>query len=100
MPTIFKHRVSLGTLDFNDILLRPVGAQEWGVDILDGWKRGPGMSLVANDLGGDRDGEIAAEYSPYAARHLIIGGYVVAPSEAEAEALHDIIVRDGCPRNQ
>jgi hypothetical protein len=100
MVTIHKHRVTLGTLDFNDRLLKPVGAQHWGVDVLDGWKAGPDLSLVSNDLGGDRDGEVAAEYSAYKARHLIIGGYVVAPDEETAEELHDRIVRESLPRNQ
>jgi hypothetical protein len=100
MPTIFRHRVTIGTLDFNDGTLRPTDAQHWGIDVLDGWKAGPDITLVANDLGGDRDGEVAAEYSAYKARHLIIGGYVVAPSEEAAEELHDKLVREALPRNQ
>jgi hypothetical protein len=100
MPTIFRDRVTLGALDFNYASGQPADAQVWGVDVMEGWKTSPDMTVYASVLGGERDGEVSGDFAPLQARHLLVGGYVKAATRAQAEALHDIIVRDGVPRNR
>lgn len=100
MPTIFRHKVAIGTAVFNDGSVRPIGAQEWGIDVLEGWKTSPELTVRSTELGGENDGEVLGSYFPLRGRHLIVGGYVLAATEEEAEELHDALLRDAVPRNK
>lgn len=99
MSTIYRHRIEAGALVFNDPLAKPAAAQAWGVDILDGWKTSPAIEVNSTSLGALRDGEDYGDYFPMRSRFVTIGGYAVAATPADAEALHDMLVRDGFPRN-
>jgi len=100
MATIFKHKVVANTVTFNDSSVLPAGAQVWGLDIMDGWKDtgDPEESIV--ELGSYRDGSSSASFYPIRSKYVTVGGYVLAASEAEAEALADVLARDAFPRNQ
>lgn len=97
MPTIFRHKVQIGPVSFNDRSLFPEGAQQWGVDIMEGWRSGPERKVVSVELGGDVDGEAAVGSFAMKARHLIVGGYILAATAERAEELHDILIREALP---
>lgn len=99
MSTIYRHRIEAGPIIFNDAPFKPAAAQAWGVDVLDGWKTSPAVEVNSTSLGALRDGEDYGDYFPMRSRFVTIGGYVAAATAADAEALHDILVRDAFPRN-
>jgi hypothetical protein len=99
MSTIFKHLVQAGTVDFNGGT-PPDGARAWAVDIMEGWKTGGEVEERSTELGSYRDGVSASGFFPVRKRYIVIGGYVYASSEVDAEALHDVLVRDAFPRNK
>ena len=90
MPTIFRDKVVVGSTTFNDALLRPTGAQYWGIDVLDGWKTSPDLDVTLNKIS-DVDGEILGDFQSTSARYLTVGGYVLAASRAESDGLEDVI---------
>lgn len=99
MPTIFGDKVVLGSLTFNDLATKPVEAQYWHIDVLDGWSDTPDLTVYSTELGGTTDGDILGDYFPARARHIIVGGYVLAATRADANYLHDLIAREAVPRN-
>lgn len=100
MSTIFKHKVVSNGVAFNELETVPSGAQSWGLDIMDGWKDTGEVEEFSTELGSYRDGVSSADFFPIRKRYVIVGGYVVAPTEAQAEALNDILIRDAFPRNR
>lgn len=100
MATIFKHKVVSNAVTFNELASWPSGAQAWGLDIMEGWKTTGDPEESAVELGAYRDGQSSASFFPIRARFVTVGGYVVSSSEAGAEALADVLVRDAFPRNK
>jgi hypothetical protein len=100
MPTIFRDKVTAGSVTFNDPLARPAGALSWGCDTLEGWSDTPEIDVVSTPQGGHTDGEVAGDFFPASARHMIVGGWGNAATRADAESLSDVIIRDAFPRNQ
>jgi hypothetical protein len=111
MPTIFRHRVEFSlspTTDnpspdvhvFNVSLESPTGAQAWILDVCDGWKNSPELTANSTDYGPLRDGVSDADFFPMRNRFITVGGAIKGVTEAEAEELHDILVRDVLPRNR
>lgn len=100
MPTIFRHKVVVGGVTFNDRLDMPAGAIDWGLDTLDGWDRTSEIEVNSTPIGGGSDGEISAEVFPAKARHILVSGWALAPDAATAEQLADVLWRDVFPRNQ
>lgn len=102
MPTIFRDKVTVGALTFNDPLALPVPPSgvvvDWGLDVLLGWHDTPEMEAEFAPKG-LVDGEVPAEFFPVRGRQLTVGGYANADSRAAAEELWDMIVRDAFPRN-
>jgi hypothetical protein len=108
MPTIFRHKVfatplyngvEIESISFNDTF-KPGGAQAWGLDVMDGWKTGGDVEESSVELGSYRDGVSSASFYPVRKRYVTLGGYAVHETEAGAEGLHDILVRDAFPRNR
>jgi len=91
MPTIFRDKVTVGTTTFNEVGTMPSGAQVWGIDVLDGWKRGPALEYTVNKIS-DVDGEILGEVQSAKARYMTVSGYVLASSRATSESLEDVLV--------
>jgi hypothetical protein len=98
MATIFRHKVVANTVTFNDVL--PASAVAFGVDIMDGWKDSGDPEESSVELGSYRDGVSSASFFPIRSKFITIGGYVYATSEANAEAVSDLLVRDAFPRNR
>lgn len=97
MPTIFRDKVILNEVVFNDPLSAPEGAGDWAVDVLSGWHETPEMDAEFAPKG-IVDGEVPPETFPIRGRTILIGGYVTAASRLRLEELWDIIVRDALPR--
>lgn len=111
MPTIFRQRIEVGIAPteadpspdqfvFNVPAERPGGAQAWILDVCEGWKSSPEITANSTDYGALRDGIEDADFFPMRSRFLTVGGAVKGISEAAAEQLHDILVRDVFPRNK
>lgn len=100
MPTIFKHVVTMNGVTFNDPGTKPVEAQAWILDVMEGWKTSPEPKVYSTELGGNRDGEATGDYFPLPARFIVVGGAVYAPTEAAAEELHDKLLAEAMPRNK
>jgi hypothetical protein len=100
MPTIFRQLVTAGDFRFNDAADKPEGAQYWNLDVFEGWLDTPELTVYSNALGGMRDGESMAAFTPLRARHMILEGYVLAETPLRAEQLWETIVRDVFPRNK
>lgn len=98
MPTIFKHMVFADGVSFNST--PPDGAQVWGLDVMEGWKTSGDVEEQSTELGSYRDGVSASSFFPVRRRYITLGGYVLAATELDAEALHDRLVRDAFPRNK
>lgn len=100
MPTIFRDIVVINNVTFNDSLTLPdiPGVIKFGIDVLDGWKRGPDLDAQFTAIG-SVDGEIPGEYFSALGRQLMVGGYVFAETRDAAELLEDVLVRDAFPRN-
>lgn len=103
MPTIFRDIVTIGPLGaevtFNDPTDLPAGAVMWGLDVMDGWDDTADMNTPSTELGGGSDGEVAADFFSYKARHMLLSGYVMGATRLDAAALRDVIARDALPRN-
>lgn len=99
MPTIFQDKVVIGGSTFNDLPSYPSGAQKWAIDVLDGWHRGPGLDFVLNKVS-DVDGAILGGTQSAKEKYLTVGGYVLAPTRAQAEGLMDVLVGTAFPRNK
>jgi hypothetical protein len=103
MPTIWRDKVTVKSLTFNDPLAKPIITSgvvgDWGLDVLLGWHDTPEVEaeFAAKGL---VDGEVPAEFFPVRGRQLSIGGYATSSTRAGAEELYDAIVRDGFPRNE
>lgn len=100
MATIFKHKVVSNGVTFNEAVTVPAGAQAWGLDVMEGWKDTGDVEEFSTELGSYRDGVSSADFFPVRKRYVIVGGYVAATSEGQAEVLHDVLVRDAFPRNK
>lgn len=98
MPTIFRNKVVANSVAFNDVL--PFGANNFAIDILDGWKDTGDPEESSVELGSTQDGSSSASFFPVRSKFVTAGGYVVATSVAQAEALSDVLVRDAFPRNR
>lgn len=97
MSTIFRQKVVSNGVSFNDVL--PSGAYNFAVDVCDGWKDTGDPEESSIELGSYRDGSSSASFFPVRSKFITVGGYVVAASEAGAETLADVLVRDAFPRN-
>lgn len=100
MATIFRDKVTIGSVAFNDVSAVPAGASAFNIDVLDGWRNTPELEGLVTPWGGQVDGGVASPYFPARPRYLTVGGYVVAHSRADAERLWDVLVRDAFPRNR
>jgi Phage tail protein len=99
MPTIFRDKITVGDVTFNDPLDEPLGGIiHWGLDVLDGWHTTPELDANFTPLG-SIDGEIAADFFASRGKQLTVGGYVNCVDRATAETVWDLIVRDAFPRN-
>lgn len=99
MPTLFHEKVVVNGITFNEPITMPAYADDWCMDLLDGWDDTADIDVRSNPRGGDVDGEIVANFFPAKARFLTASGSFTADSRAEAQALGDIIIRDAFPRN-
>lgn len=108
MPTIFRHKVlvtpylngaPIEVSTFNDGTFTQPGALAWGIDIMEGWKTSGDVDESSVELGSYRDGVSAASFFPVRRRYLTLGGYAYAGTEADAETLHDWLMRYAFPRN-
>lgn len=100
MPTIFRDKVTVGEVTFNDSTALPLaGTTEWGLDVLLGWKETPDVEGEFSPKG-LVDGEVPGEFFPIRGRQLSVGGYVEAVDRATADQLLDIIIGDAFPRNK
>lgn len=100
MSTLFRDKVTAGDISFNDPGALPVGAMEWGIDDISGWKSLPSLDVVSTPVGGGADGEFLSDKWPVRARHMLVSGYATASTRAAAELLQDVIARDAFPRNK
>lgn len=99
MSTIYKQRIESGDVVFNAIPENPSGALSWGIDVMEGWKSTGEPDVLSTELGPNRDGVALNDYFPVRQRFITIGGWAYAATEAQAEALADVLVRDAFPRN-
>lgn len=99
MTTIYKQRVESGDVVFNVTAENPSGALGWGVDVMEGWKSTGEPTVLSTELGTNRDGVALNDFFPVRQRFVTVGGYAYAATEAQAEALADVLVRDAFPRN-
>lgn len=99
MPTIFKQKVTINGVAFNDPAALPAGALSWGLDVTDGWKNTPEPDVRSTPFGSSRDGSTSASFFAYPARFVVLSGWAYADTEAQAEALHDLILKTVLPRN-
>jgi hypothetical protein len=99
MPTIFRNIVTVGAITFNDPLVKPAGAQSWGLDVMDGWRDSPEVTVFTTELGGEVDGDSDGDFFPIRSRYLVVGGYVLAETAETAEELQTLLLRDAFPRN-
>lgn len=100
MPTIFRDKVIAGTVVFNDRASMPPGCIQFGLDVLDGWKKASDLEVQSTPYGGSVDGESSNGYWPALARHMLVGGYVVTDDRLTAENVEDIILGDAFPVNE
>lgn len=100
MATIFRDKVTIGTVTFNDASALPAETSSLGIDVLDGWTDTPEMDALITPWGGQVDGGVASPYFPVRPRYLTVGGYVVTYSRSAAERVRDMLVRDAFPRNK
>jgi hypothetical protein len=100
MSTIYRQRCEANGVVFNVPAEQPVEAFNWAIDDLPGWKSTPEPVVQSTDLGALRDGENFGDFWPVRSRFITVAGYVFAGTEAQAEALHDRLVRDAFPRNK
>lgn len=99
MSTIFRQRIESGVVVFNVGAEAPPGAANWGLDVMEGWKSTGEPTLLSTELGNMNDGVALNDVFPIRQRFITVGGYVYAATEAQAEELADILVRDAFPRN-
>lgn len=97
MPTIFRDKVILNEVVFNDPLSKPAGAGDWAIDVMNGWHETPDIDAEFAPKG-QVDGMVPPESFPIRGRTILLGGYVTAPSRLLVEQLWDVIVRDALPR--
>lgn len=100
MPTIFRQRVTINGVAFNDDAAKPAGAVNWILDVMDGWDNTPDPDVRMTPLGVSRDGSSSADFFAYPNRVLTIGGAVYASSAAVAETLRDLLLSTVMPRNK
>lgn len=100
MPTIFRDKVTIGSVTFNDTTADPTSAIYFCIDEMEGWRTTPEVEPVITPYGGQVDGAVAAPFFPVRQKYVMVGGYVLAASRADAEALWDVLVRDAFPRNK
>lgn len=103
MPTILGDKVTVAAngsivLTLNDASAVPLGATFWRSDVLDGWDQTSDMDFTSSPRA-SIDGDAKGDYDSLRARHLTLGGYIMASSRAQAEVLWDTLVA-GLPRNQ
>lgn len=95
MPTIFRDKVTIGSLVFND---REAGGTRFNIDILDGWKGTPSLSVVSSQRG-SADGAVFGRRFPAQGRQITVGGWFAGRTRDEAEdAWHELISK--MPANQ
>jgi hypothetical protein len=97
MPTIFRDKVILNDVTFNDALSLPTGAGDFAIDVMSGWSETPELDAQFAPKG-IVDGVVPPENFPYGGRIILLGGYVTAVSRLRLEELWDVIVRDALPR--
>lgn len=99
MPTIFRHKVTVGSVTFNEVATKPTGAQYWNIDALEGWDSTTEVEVFVTSRGGSVDGDIMGEFTPARTRHLVVAGYILGTSEAIGEELAGLLIKDAFPRN-
>ena len=97
MPTIFRDKVVLNEVVFNEDISKPEGAGDWAIDVMVGWHETPEIDAEFAPKG-IVDGEVPPESFPVRGRNITLGGYVTAPTRLLLEQLWDVIVRDALPR--
>lgn len=97
MPTIFRDKVILNEIVFNDPASAPEGVGDWAIDVMVGWHETPEMDAAFAPKG-IVDGEVPPESFPVRGRNITLGGYVTASTRLRLEELWDVIVRDALPR--
>lgn len=102
MPTILGDKVTVAVggstlATWNDPAALPANASLWGADKMDGWDDSSDMDFNSSARNGI-DGDIKGDYDAVRARHLLLGGYLLAATRAQAEGLWDGLVY-GLPRN-
>lgn len=100
MPTLFRDKILVNGISFNDRPTQPVQAITWGMDVLEGWSATSDLDAVSTPFGGGIDGEVADDYQEARARYLTAGGYVLAATRGDAETLVDTIIGKAFPRNK
>lgn len=99
MSTIFKHRVEVEATVFNVPAEAPPGALAWGIDTFEGWKDTAEPTVLSTDFGANNDGVALNDWFPARQRFITLGGYAYASTEAQAEALADVLALT-FPRNR
>lgn len=107
MPTIFGEKVVVALADgsgsdytFNEVASLPTNAQRWNIDDMPGWEDTSDIDVELVPFGGGVDGESIDTPNAAKARHMLISGYVLAPTRAQALELWNTLVRDVFPRNK
>lgn len=100
MPTIFRDKVVVGSVTFNDPITPPLpaGVVSWGLDVLTPWDTTPDMDAQFTPLG-SVDGEVSSDFFPLSGKQVTVGGWGMATDRVTAQLLTDLLVRDAFPRN-
>jgi hypothetical protein len=101
VSTIFRDKVTIvngGTVTYNDVTVYPPGATYFNVDRMDGWDDTSDLegSVIPR---GNIDGDVPPDFTPARSRHLLVEGYLLAPTRAQADGLFDQVVLS-MPRNR
>lgn len=99
MPTIFRDKVTVDEFVFNDRDNMPLGAEEFGCDIIDGWSSTSEIESLFTPVG-STDGAIPSSFFPANARQITMAGYVEAPDRATRELLEAYVLGTVFKRNK
>lgn len=101
MPTLFKDKITVGSVTFNDYSALPPLALEWRCDVFDAWSNTSEIDAVFTQVGSAAgDGAIPAAYFPARAKQMVLGGAVEASNKADREELEYYLKGTVFPRNQ
>lgn len=86
MPTIYRDKVVLNGLTFND------PTSPFRMDLMDGWGSTVDLDVVVSARG-NSDGGVWGSRFPAKEKYIILGGYCLAPTRSEAASRWDQLVR-------